>query len=359
MRCHVTRLFSMRMRAGPGQKRHPAQQDETVHFLNICSCQRPDTAITIKPGRAQGRHLRMILHKADAGGKIIHEPASPAVIEINQPGDAVCDQQIGKPHVGMDQPKALRPPAIGRQPLAYPHLGTVQNIAFGSTNPGPVAPVTPDRCLSEHRVIVPDKTFKGLWAWPADCMKMGPRCQLPQRMKGQHQIVIRVRFHPGKPFKHDELARGDVSGAKFLHHRTIAPGNRDRGINPGIRLQRRHPGQFALNGQRAVITRAMHPQNAAIAATSLNQKSGIFRKIDQPRGGIRGCVPQAKRCRCETGQIIGMGFLQECGCHVSSLPDMQRESMRCSMPAGWRLANRESIILGNRPSSFGQAVPSL
>ena len=115
MRGHGLRFGRFDMAADPGEKRHPTHNDKSIDFGHVFGRQLAHAGITSQPSRFKIRNGRIGFDETDRGGKIIHEPAKAAVVEIDQSGVGPVNQQVRKPHVSVDETITFAVLSICRQ----------------------------------------------------------------------------------------------------------------------------------------------------------------------------------------------------------------------------------------------------
>ena len=101
-----------------------------------------------------------MLEEAERRPQVKQEPAEPTVVEVDHLYVRAIDQQVGQPHVGVDEPEPLRPGAEASQPLADQRGGPAEHRCFLCTNPDAVLPAPPPRRRAYAAVEVPAKSVE-------------------------------------------------------------------------------------------------------------------------------------------------------------------------------------------------------
>ena len=161
--------------------------------------------------------------KGNGGGEIVHEPAEAAVVEIDQRHAIGVDEQIGEPHIGMNQAKSTRRRAISRK-IGTP--GAVEPREYRRYAPidmRRLAPVAPELVGVEDR-RVPARADKACGRTEFLGVPVGGRGIAAERLEQAGQIVGRRRLPSRFGGEQHGVARRRPGCRKTLDDLAVAPG---------------------------------------------------------------------------------------------------------------------------------------
>ena len=156
---------------------------------------------------------------------------------------------------------------------------------------------------AQRGFIVPDMPGEAGGQRPALGMLVHPGGHLAQADERLRQPLF-GRLAAGHEFEHHGMARiGQVRTAQELDHAAVRGRNRFRRLDAGVPPQRRHPLQLGVYRLLAVIADAMDAQDRGPAGRRVvDAIGGVFRKVDQFRGGGRRMAPKRQGTLGHGGQ---------------------------------------------------------
>src|SRR5262245_52152467 len=117
-------------------------------MLVLCRQRRHGT-VALYPGIDELRHVGAVLDEGERRRPVIEVPAEATIIEIDDLGLVPIDQEIGEPHVAMDEAIALRALAEGVEPLLDEIDRALEEFRLFGIEPHAVAPRAPMLYLAE------------------------------------------------------------------------------------------------------------------------------------------------------------------------------------------------------------------
>ena len=292
------------MAADPGQKRHPPQHDEGVDLDLLRRTQVADRPITPDPGGLERGDAGIVLDEADRGGEIIKKPAPAAIVEVDQPRSLAVDQQVGQPHVRMDQVEACGRLAEGHKAVAHHLLHLLQNPGDLGRDLGRVAPVAPGRGRAENRFLVPGQALEIAWLLPAKDMLVAARGNRAKLLIPRRHVAGFIGGGTFDEVEEHHVARGRESFAMGLLDRVaIAAGINAGGDDHARLVQCLKPSQLAFDRAVGVVILPVNAQDRTVAARRLDQIGRVFGDVDQPR---RRAVRHVPKRQGRLGQIVQM-----------------------------------------------------
>src|SRR6187549_3262386 len=160
------------MRADPGDEQDAAQHHERPDLALVFRRQFVDAAVTPDPGCQEPGNLGPMLEERDRRGAVVEIPGEAAIVEIDDLGHRAIDEEIGEPHVAMDEPESVLALAESRQPLADQLDGPPDEVDPLGRHAHAVAPPPPMRPLADAGREVPAVALEAGRSAPAHGMAM-------------------------------------------------------------------------------------------------------------------------------------------------------------------------------------------
>ena len=286
------------MGADPGDQEEPAQHDERRDLLLVGAGQVDDLAVAPQPGRDELRDLGLVLEERHRGRAVVHEPTEAAVVEVDHLGGCAVDQEVGEPHVAVDQVEPPRGRAETPEPPADEVDGPGEQGFDLRCEPHAVTPRTPMGTASQRRLEVPGEALEAGGLRPALHVDVHPGGNLAQDLERTAQILLLlVRLHPLFPVEEDDVAGpGQRLVGDELDRFAVRTGDGGRGHDRAVAPQGGEPCQLGGDGVPAVIALAMDPQGPFPASGGgLDPIGGVLGDVDEMRFGAGGQVVSTQR----------------------------------------------------------------
>src|SRR6266700_1281921 len=191
IRAELTGRVGEPVRADPGDQLQPPQQHEGGNLGRVLDAQRRHVAVATQPGVAELGHPRVVLDEAQRCADVEEVPAEPAVVEVDDLDVGPADQQVGQPHVGMDEPEPLRPGAEPAQPRGDQRGRPAEGLQFRPADPDAVLPAAPAGRLADAAVEVPAEPDERGRPGPAAGMPVHPGADLAEQLELLGQLIFR------------------------------------------------------------------------------------------------------------------------------------------------------------------------
>ena len=277
-----------------------------VGELGLVLCrQRRDRAVAVDPRRLQLGDLRVILHEADRGRPVVHEPGEAAVVEVDHDRAVAVDEQVRDAQVGMGEAEAVGAP--GRSARA---AGGSRRRAASAARARPAScrgrPASdPSGRAGRAWSSSPTRSARTTRA-ASTAARAGACAPRRRRGAGRRERPRRSAPRPSTQSKSTTL-RGSSSSSSETDS-TFAPVARrqhGRRLDHGVLAQRLEPGQLGLDLGRVVVAGAMHAQRGAPAARRIvDAERPVLGDVDQRRRRGSGQVVVRERGSREPVELI-------------------------------------------------------
>src|ERR1022692_4757953 len=275
------------VRANPGNKLKPPQQHEGGDLRRVLGRQRQDATVTAQPGIAQRGYPRIMLDEAQRGADVEEEPAEPAVVEVDHLNIGPAHQQVGQPHVGVNQAEAVRPCAEPAQPLADQRGRAAQRLQLLLAHPDAVLPPAPAGRVADAAVEIPGEADELRRPGPSAGVAVHPRADPAEQLELLGQLILR-RLGARQPLEEHRLA-GHRPDRDVHHVAAIGRAGHGRGQQPLVPPQRLQPGQLGRDGAGLVIAGPVHPQHGdAPVPRVVDPVSSVLRQAEQRQPRLPG-----------------------------------------------------------------------